>query len=143
MDLSSGVVIPSFALETKQEEPVEDKLDKTVDFEKLIGGKEAHEEEAKKEKEKEKEVQEEEEKKEIREAEENKQGTQDKAADNVEKRVRSRSADDSESKRARLDTRDSANEFVYSLNEQRKENWIRKGLEVKILNDKLANGKLR
>lgn len=142
MDLSSGVVIPSFALETKQEEPVEDKLDKTVDFEKLIGGKEVHEEEA--EKEKEKEVQEEEEKKkEIREAEENKQGTQDKAADNVEKRVRSRSADDSESKRARLDTRDSANEFVYSLNEQRKENWIRKGLEVKILNDKLANGKLR
>ena len=134
MDLSSGVIIPSFDLETKREEPVEEKLDKTVDFERLLGAKEGAKEEEKAE------AKEGEKAEAVRTMFEGKQG-------NVEELSEKTSADRAgdgeafESKRARLDRGDSENEFVYTLNEQRKENWIRKGLEVKILNEKLANGK--
>ena len=126
MDLSSGVIIPSFDLETKREEPVEEKLDKTVDFERLLGAKEGAKEEEKAEA--------------VRTMFEGKQGNVEELS---EKTSANRAGDGEafESKRARLDRGDSENEFVYTLNEQRKENWIRKGLEVKILNEKLANGK--
>ena len=138
MDLSSGVIIPSFDLETKREEPVEEKLDKTVDFERLLRAKEGAKEGAK-----------EEEKAEAKEGEKAEavrtmfEGKQGNVEESSEKTSANRAGDGEafESKRARLDRGDSENEFVYTLNEQRKENWIRKGLEVKILNEKLANGK--
>lgn len=134
MDLSSGVIIPSFDLETKREEPVEEKLDKTVDFERLLGAKEGAKEEEKAE------VKEGEKAEAVRTMFEGKQGNVEELS---EKTSANRAGDGEafESKRARLDRGDSENEFVYTLNEQRKENWIRKGLEVKILNEKLANGK--
>ena len=140
VDLSSGVIIPSFDLETKQEEPVEEKLDKTVDFERLLGAKEG-------EKEGEKAEAREGEKAEAKEGEKAEviqdifEGKQSSVEESSEKTSANRSAEAFESKRARLDSGDSANEFVYTQKEQRKENWIRKGLEVKILNEKLANGK--
>lgn len=134
MDLSSGVIIPSFDLETKREEPVEEKLDKTVDFERLLGAKEGAKEEEKAE------AKEGEKAEAVRTMFEGKQGNVEELS---EKTSANRAGDGEafESKRARLDRGDSENEFVYTLNEQRKENWIRKGLEVKILNEKLANGK--
>ena len=134
MDLSSGVIIPSFDLETKREEPVEEKLDKTLDFERLLGAKEGAKEEEKAE------VKEGEKAEAVRTMFEGKQGNVEELS---EKTSANRAGDGEafESKRARLDRGDSENEFVYTLNEQRKENWIRKGLEVKILNEKLANGK--
>ena len=134
MDLSSGVIIPSFDLETKREEPVEEKLDKTVDFERLLGAKEGAKEEEKAE------VKEGEKAEAVRTMFEGKQGNVEELS---EKTSANRAGDGEafESKRARRDRGDSENEFVYTLNEQRKENWIRKGLEVKILNEKLANGK--
>lgn len=134
MDLSSGVIIPSFDLETKREEPVEEKLDKTVDFERLLGAKEGAKEEEKAE------AKEGEKAEAVRTMFEGKQGNVEELS---EKTSTNRAGDGEafESKRARLDRGDSENEFVYTLNEQRKENWIRKGLEVKILNEKLANGK--
>ena len=134
MDLSSGVIIPSFDLETKREEPVEEKLDKTVDFERLLGAKEGAKEEEKAE------AKEGEKAEAVRTMFEGKQGHVEELS---EKTSANRAGDGEafESKRARLDRGDSENEFVYTLNEQRKENWIRKGLEVKILNEKLANGK--
>lgn len=106
VDLSSGVVIPSFALETKQEEPEEEKLDRNVDFERLLGGKEAK-----------------------------------KAAKEEEKPRWNEMEDGFDGKRAKVQSEEATKEFVYTLKEQRNENWIRKGLEVKILNEKLANGK--
>lgn len=134
MDLSSGVIIPSFDLETKREEPVEEKLDKTVDFERLLGAKEGAKEEEKAE------AKEGEKAEAVRTMFEGKQGNVEESS---EKTSTNRTGDGEafESKRARLDRGDSENEFVYTLKEQRKENWIRKGLEVKILNEKLANGK--
>lgn len=134
MDLSSGVIIPSFDLETKREEPVEEKLDKTVDFERLLGTKEGAKEEEKAE------VKEGEKAEAVRTMFEGKQGNVEELS---EKTSTNRAGDGEafESKRAKLDRGDSENEFVYTLKEQRKENWIRKGLEVKILNEKLANGK--
>ena len=134
MDLSSGVIIPSFDLETKREEPVEEKLDTTVDFERLLGAKEGAKEEEKAE------AKEGEKAEAVRTMFEGKQGNVEELS---EKTSANRAGDGEafESKRARLDRGDSENEFVYTLNEQRKENWIRKGLEVKILNEKLANGK--
>ena len=132
MDLSSGVIIPSFDLETKREEPAEEKLDKTVDFERLLGAKEgANEAEDADAKEGEKAEA-------VRDMVEGKRGNVEESA---EKTPANRAVEAFESKRARLDSGDSENEFAYTLNEQRKENWIRKGLEVKILNEKLANGK--
>lgn len=134
MDLSSGVIIPSFDLETKREEPVEEKLDKTVDFERLLGAKEGAKEEEKAE------AKEGEKAEAVRTMFEGKQGNVEESS---EKTSANRAGDGEafESKRARMDCGDSENEFVYTLKEQRKENWIRKGLEVKILNEKLANGK--
>lgn len=138
MDLSSGVIIPSFDLETKREEPVEEKLDKTVDFERLLGAKDGAKDGAKEEENENAGAKKGEKAEALRSMFEGKQGN---VEESPEKTPADRAGEGFESKRARLDNGNSENEFAYTLSEQRKENWIRKGLEVKILNEKLANGK--
>ena len=133
-DLLHPIIPPLLQKKNRQNAAPVQSLDKTVDFERLLGAKEGAKEEEKAE------AKEGEKAEAVRTMFEGKQGNVEELS---EKTSANRAGDGEafESKRARLDRGDSENEFVYTLNEQRKENWIRKGLEVKILNEKLANGK--
>ena len=98
VDISSGPIIPSFALNTVKEEPEKEKLDKSVDFNALLGDP--------------------------------------KPSDSPERDEKPQVPQ--ESTAIPIDTL--TNEFSYSVDEKHNESWLRKGLEVKILNEKLGNG---
>ena len=98
VDISSGPIIPSFALNTVKEEPEKEKLDKSVDFNALLGDP--------------------------------------KPSDSPERDEHPQVPQ--ESSAIPIDTL--TNEFSYSVDEKHNESWLRKGLEVKILNEKLGNG---
>ena len=98
VDISSGPIIPSFALNTVKEEPEKEKLDKSVDFNALLGDPKSS----------------------------------DSPKEDEDPQV------PQETSAIPIDTL--TNEFSYSADEKHNESWLRKGLEVKILNEKLGNG---